>query len=245
MAIVRSALGTFQHEAVAVDPNHGQLYLTEDQSDGRFYRFTPESLTVTGFPDLSSGRLEVAQIVGAQQTEVVWQEVPDPNAFLIPTRLQVPESSPFNGGEGIWYHEGLVYFSTKGDDRIWAYDIAQQRIRIIYNARSLSGPELTGVDNITVSPTGDVLVAEDGGDMQIVAITTDGSIVPVVQVAGHDNSEVTGPAFNPSGNRLYFSSQRGATGASEDGVTFEVSGPFFSLAENVLTLFQANRSDLR
>jgi secreted PhoX family phosphatase len=116
--------------------------------------------------------------------------------------------------------------STKGDDRIWSYDIAQQRIKVIYDAESFGDPELTGVDNITVSPAGDVLVAEDGGDMQIVTITADESIVPVVQVVGHENSEVTGPAFDPSGNRLYFSSQRGTTGTSEDGITFEVTGPF-------------------
>jgi hypothetical protein len=35
-------------------------------------------------------------------------------------------------------------------------------------------------------------------------------------------TELTGPAFSPSGKRLYFSSQRGA----RLGMTFEVRGPF-------------------
>jgi hypothetical protein len=40
---------------------------------------------------------------------------------------------------------------------------------------------------------------------------------------------VTGPAFDPSGSRLYFSSQRGASGNfATGGVTYEVSGPFYS-----------------
>ena len=81
------------------------------------------------------------------------------------------------------------------------------------------------MDNVTVSPSGEVLVAEDGGDMQIVAITPSGEILPIMQVANHPNSEVTGPAFDPSGTRLYFSSQRGAAGTSSDGVTYEISGP--------------------
>ena len=48
----------------------------------------------------------------------------------------------------------------------------------------------------------------------------------MVQLVGHDLSEVTGAAFSPDYRRLYFSSQRGVTGASADGVTFEVAGPF-------------------
>ena len=41
---------------------------------------------------------------------------------------------------------------------------------------------------------------------------------------GHKNSEITGPAFDPSGTRLYFSSQRGKNGSA--GITYEVTGPF-------------------
>jgi secreted PhoX family phosphatase len=87
-------------------------------------------------------------------------------------------------------------------------------------------PVLSGVDNVTVSGPGTVYVAEDGGDMQLVAITAD-RVFPVLQVVGHEQSEITGPAFDPSGTRLYFSSQRGASGSVYSGVTYEVSGPFF------------------
>ncbi|HBV22011.1 MAG TPA: hypothetical protein DEF07_09880, partial [Nitrosomonas sp.] len=38
--------------------------------------------------------------------------------------------------------------------------------------------------------------------------------------------EITGPAFSPDGSRLYFSSQRGISGKPEDGITFEITGPF-------------------
>ena len=50
---------------------------------------------------------------------------------------------------------------------------------------------------------------------------------PFLQLEGHDAWEIAGPAFSPDGTRLYFSSQRGATGHPLDGVTFEVAGPFF------------------
>jgi hypothetical protein len=70
-----------------------------------------------------------------------------------------------------------------------------------------------------------VLAAEDGGDLQICAILPDGTVKPLVQVVGHDESEITGPAFDPSGTRLYFSSQRGPLGEGGGGTTFEVTGP--------------------
>jgi hypothetical protein len=48
-------------------------------------------------------------------------------------------------------------------------------------------------------------------------------VIPLLQVVGHEASEITGPAFDPSYTRLYFSSQRGAEGSNESGVTFEIS----------------------
>jgi hypothetical protein len=74
-----------------------------------------------------------------------------------------------------------------------------------------------------VTRSGDVIVAEDGGDLQLVLITPDRVVAPLLQVVGHEGSELAGPAFDPSGNRLYFSSQRGGRGP---GITYEVTGPF-------------------
>jgi uncharacterized protein len=98
-------------------------------------------------------------------------------------------------------------------------------LSIFYNAALFLSPVLTGVDNITGNAAGELLVAEDSGDMQIVVLTA-GKVLPLLQVAGHDRSELTGPAFSPDGSRLYFSSQRGKTGRNEDGITFEITGPF-------------------
>ena len=51
-------------------------------------------------------------------------------------------------------------------------------------------------------------VAEDGGDMQIVLVRSDGRTYRSCNSTGVTGSEITGPAFDPSGTRLYFSSQR-------------------------------------
>ncbi|GAA2132077.1 hypothetical protein GCM10009802_40340 [Streptomyces synnematoformans] len=85
---------------------------------------------------------------------------------------------------------------------------------------------LTGVDNVTGSRSGDLYVAEDGGTMEICLITPDDVVAPFLRVEGQGRSEITGPAFTPDGTRLYFSSQRGTTGSSSGGITYEVTGPF-------------------
>lgn len=225
-AVVRPAMGVFAHEAAAIDEAKRHAYLTEDVDDGRFYRFVYDTPG-----DLSAGELQVAEVIGTgPEGEVEWRTVPDPRAQSNDTRYQVPSSTVFNGGEGIWFHDGVIYFSTKGDNRVWAYETATSMLTILYDASTSSTPILTGVDNLTVSPAGDVLVAEDDGDMQIVAISANGSLVPVVQVTGQEGSEITGPAFDPSLRRLYFSSQRGANGIDilgMSGITYEVTGPFF------------------
>src|SRR6185295_1609937 len=107
-----------------------------------------------------------------------------------PTRYQVPAMTRFDGGEGIGYRNGMVYFATKGDNRIWTYEVGTGALGILYDDDTSASPILAGVDNVETSSYGDVLVAEDGGDLQIVAITPTGPVVPIVQLVGHDLSEV-------------------------------------------------------
>ena len=49
--------------------------------------------------------------------------------------------------------------------------------------------------------------------MEINVITPDGVVAPFLRITGQSSSEITGPAFSPDGSRLYFSSQRGTSGA--------------------------------
>jgi secreted PhoX family phosphatase len=214
--VARAAMGRFEHEAAAVDPQRRHVYLTEDDSDGRFYRFTPRR-----WPDLDAGTLEVAVV--ADNGRVRWREVPDPGAEAVPTREQVPESTGFDGGEGIVFDRGVVFFSTKGDNKVWAYDARRARIEVLYDGDARAELPLRGVDNLGVTPRGDLVVAEDGDDMQLVVLTRSGVAAPLLQLTGQEGSELAGPAFSPDGRHLYFSSQRGGGGP---GITYEVSGPF-------------------
>ena len=51
---------------------------------------------------------------------VTWTPIPDPDGTPTATRSQVAGSTPFNGGEGAWYGGGKVWFTTKGDNRVWS-----------------------------------------------------------------------------------------------------------------------------
>ena len=175
--------------------------------------------------DLSSGALEVAVV--DDDNNVTWGAIGDPTvANGVETRYQYGPATSFNGGEGLDYHDRSMYFTTKNDNRVYQYDIDNDTMTIIYDqATDLNGGLASGLDNLEMSPAGEVIIAEDGGNMELVAIAND-YVVPIVRVIGHGSSEMTGPAFTSDMTRLYFSSQRGTTGDSADGVTYEITGPF-------------------
>ncbi|MFJ7999130.1 alkaline phosphatase PhoX [Streptomyces sp. NPDC096310] len=221
-AVRRDAMGRFKHEAAAADPVRRTIYLTEDTTDGCFYRFTP-----TTWGDLSAGRLEVLVAGTATSGPVGWATVPDPSGASTATRNQVSGAKRFNGGEGCYYADNTCWFTTKGDNRVWQYNAAAGTIELAYDDSLVSGTApLTGVDNVTGSASGDLFVAEDGGNMEICLITPDDVVTPFLRIDGQSGSEITGPAFSPDGTRLYFSSQRGTSGLSSGGITYEVTGPF-------------------
>lgn len=245
-ASARPALGIFRHEAAAVDPVNKVVYLTEDEPTGRFYRFVcsvADWPANAARPALKSGTLQVLKFNGLANNAhpadgldlkrphpVQWVDVVDPVQPQSTVRTAMGNRAPgtiFNGGEGLWYFKGIAYFATKGDNRIWAHDIAQQTLQVIYDFATASAADrvLSGVDNLTVSRWGDVLVAEDGGNMELCMILPNRQVKVLLRVEGQDSSEITGPAFSPDGRRLYFNSQRGGLSGSGLGITYEVMLP--------------------
>ena len=236
-------MGKWRREAVAVDPVDEVLYMTEDHPNGRLYRYRP-----TAYPDLSQGDVEVCVVDESQH--VTWENIPDPAGAKTPTYEQVPHSTVFPGNEGIWYHDGWIYFCTKHDHSVHGINLRTMTYELLWkgdpDSLGIDGAVLSGVDNITVhASTGDLYVAEDGGNMELVIISAERQVAPFLRLTDQDNSEITGPAFSPDGTRLYFSSQRGPTtttlgsmlGIDSDstniGLTYEITGPFHRLASEV------------
>jgi secreted PhoX family phosphatase len=199
------------------------IYMTEDVSNGCFYRFVP-----TTWGDLSAGTLQALVAGTATSGGFTWATVPDPDGSPTATRNQVSGAKRFNGGEGLHYANDTAWFTTKGDNRVWQVNLANSTYELAYDDSLVTNGSapLTGVDNVTGTASGDLFVAEDGGNMEICIITPDDIVAPFLRLGGHGASEITGPAFTPEGDRLYFSSQRGTSGLSSGGITYEVTGPF-------------------
>jgi hypothetical protein len=235
-AVVRPAMGVFRHEAVAADESRRVLYMSEDERDGVLYRFAPDR-----WGDLSRG--DLAALVVEEDGTTVWEPFEGTGAEGQATRYRVPAARNFPGGEGLALHDDVLYLSVKGDTRTPVGTSGDGRVyQLALGGGELAtywkGPPLKGPDNLAVHPaTGNLFACEDGGDMEVVVITPDGRAEPFVRFVGHDGSEVTGAAFDPSGTRLIVNSQRAPTertiqdviGAGGDmslGRTYMITGSF-------------------
>ncbi|MFC9287671.1 alkaline phosphatase PhoX [Streptomyces sp. NPDC057052] len=206
-AVPLTAMGRFQHEAIAVDPHLGIVYETEDaflKPFGLFYRFLPEkplggvgslraggrlqAMRVPGVPDLSS-----VQETGADFDGVEWVDVPDPLAAGTPVRLQdfgprgVTHAQKL---EGCYWGGRCVYFVSsfaRGTDgsaadhfgQIWRYDPARRRLTLVIVFGPDTDVQLPGEspDNICLAPSGGLMVCEDGNGAQHVFGVTRGGEV--------------------------------------------------------------------
>jgi len=122
-------MGRFNHEAVAIDPNTGIVYLTEDRSDGLFYRYLPNDiknlhqggqLQVLKFIDQESADTRNWNSFGKQNIEtgkaykVAWvniDNVDTPDDDMRFRGYNNLKAAVFARGEGIWYGNNGVYFA--------------------------------------------------------------------------------------------------------------------------------------
>ena len=247
-AVRLERFGRKAHEMVAVDVAGRAIYHTEDLGGNeRFYRniYTAAEWPTGGRPDLvNGGRLQAmavdAGIEAARLGPVPVRWVDCINDGRAQADVYLPETTIFEGNEGVWFLNGFIYFTTKGDDNIWVYDTLGNTVESIYDpARNVPGspvdadePAMAGVDNICMTLDGEMVVVEDGGDMRAVVLLPDGSTIPLLRLPGNaEVTEVTGPTFSPDGRRLYVSGQRslrmGAPAAFRlGGVVYEITMPF-------------------
>jgi uncharacterized protein len=122
------AMGRFNHEAVAVDPRTGIVYLTEDIGDGLFYRYIPK----TPGKLLNGGKLQALVVRGQKSCDTRnWKNSPAPafpkgKPFAIEwidlNNVESPDddlryqgfnhgAACFARGEGIWFGKNEVYFA--------------------------------------------------------------------------------------------------------------------------------------
>ena len=201
--IRRDQLGRFSHEAAAVDPSNNYIYLTEDGGYNRLLRWEPkEKNNVFG-----EGALRAAS--RSANGKVKW------------VHHNSSAATDFKGPEGICFYEDreAIYFTTKIDNKVWSLSVKDDILVPIYEENH----PLYGVDNITIDNEGNLYIAEDGGNMQIIKLSLHNNIwrpEVFLQIYNQPISEIAGLAFTPDFKKMYFSSQRGFYGK---GITYEVS----------------------
>jgi uncharacterized repeat protein (TIGR03803 family) len=228
-------LGRNNHEAAAVDPATGYVYLTEDRGDSLLYRFVPAA-----YGDLRSpGKLEALRLLdwpGGVNTRTGflgnlnlplaadWVEIVDFDPATDTTRFEGASKGAalFSRGEGCWYGDGQIYFvcSNGGDlgrGQVFAYDPAAETLTLI--VESTDAALLDAPDNITVGPDGRLYLCEDGsGGDNIVSVDHDGSLAILAQNIS-SGSEWAGACFSPAGQIMFVNMQG-------DGLTFAIHGPW-------------------
>ena len=129
-AVPLPAMGRFAHEAVAVDPETGIVYETEDSGDSGFYRFTPNTPGVLA----DGGLLEMLKIKNVTNYDTRTDQtvgVPLPVEWVSIATPDPPGQGSndvynqgFAGGaaiftrlEGCWYGNGAIYFDATDERR--------------------------------------------------------------------------------------------------------------------------------
>jgi secreted PhoX family phosphatase len=239
------ALGRYSHEALAVDPATREVYLTEDASgpNGLVYRWVPPpafqggrgALRGLGDTDGVLAAMRCADEAGRHVDDlsratspgttyaVEWVEVPDRDAREESVRTQLDDGRVTRAHklEGAWWGNGGAFivssFSSGHRGQVWFYDPRRSTftLRLLFTGDD-DGAD--GPDNISVSPHGGVILAEDGnGGNHLVGAAEDGTTFRLAR--SERGSEFTGPVFSADGSVLFANVQ-------VPGTMFAISGPW-------------------
>jgi MYXO-CTERM domain-containing protein len=223
--------GRFRHEAASVDPATLIAYLTEDQNDGCFYRFVPhakdkpfegklQALRTMGEPGF-----DTSPLVPGNALPIDWVDVPnpDPEDDSVRFQAQAAGAAIFRRVEGLWLAPDAAYFCATtggpiGHGQIFRLRFGERPLLDVI-AASTDPEVLDNPDNICVSPQGQLWVAEDSLDGNLLRkVTLDGQIQPFARNA-RSSGEFAGPCFSPDGRTLFVNMQ-------EDQLTLAIRGPF-------------------
>lgn len=183
------AMGRFNHEAAAVDPRTGIVYMTEDRGDSLFYRFIPnekgklnkggklQAMVVKNHAQFDTRNWGNTTMPLHNQMDVQWVDLDEPQSPKDDLRIRGYEQGAalFARGEGIhWGDEALYFCCTNGGKK-------QLGQVMKYQPSPFEGTEkentVTGKislfvesedkslfnfgDNLTVAPNGHLIVCED------------------------------------------------------------------------------------
>ncbi|MCH2042646.1 MAG: PhoX family protein [Saprospiraceae bacterium] len=241
------AMGKFNHEAVAVDPKTGIVYLTEDRGDGLFYRYIPK---VKGKLH-EGGKLQALAFVWKKSMDTRnWKEVTvktktqyavrwitldnvDPQEDDLRLRGFEKGAARFARGEGMWMGKDGVYFAcTNGGKsktgQIFRYipsryeGTGKEKNKAYYpRLQVFTEPNdtkyLRYCDNLTVTPWGDIVFCEDGGSNSRITGITPEGKFYYIAKNIMSSSELTGVCFSPSGKTMFVNMQH-------DGLTIAITG---------------------
>ena len=231
-----TAMGRFEHEAVAYDPATGIFYLTEDRHQSLFYRFIPampgnlreggrlQALAVRGRPQFDSRNWNGRALNVGDTVETAWVDLPDGDVAVNDLRLRGQErgAALFARGEGICYGDRRFAFTCTigGPERLGQVFVYQPGAgenrqgesrepgRLTLIAESGSDSLLRNGDNLTLSPWGDLIICEDtSAQCGLVALRPDGSMYPIAHNA-YTRAELAGVCFSPDGATMFVNLQQ-------------------------------------
>lgn len=165
---------------------------------------------------------------------VDWVDVEDRDARTVPVRKQFGEGEVTRARklEGMWWGDGGAYVVSSyareespvaHDGQVWFYDPKRRTLTLQVLLGVNAAPEQDGAfdgpDNITVSPYGGLVIAEDGeGVNHLFGATESGRTYPIARNDLND-SEFTGVTFSPDGDTLFANIQN-------PGIMLAITGPW-------------------
>ena len=216
------AMGRFNHEAAAVDPLTGIVYLTEDRDDGLLYRFIPQvkgqlaqggrlqALVLNGIADTRNWRGSAVKTgAGLAVRWVDLDQVESPNDDLR-KRGAAAGAAVFARGEGIWMGDKELYFAcTSGGaarlGQIFRLRLGAATERLELFFESTDPDQFNYGDNLTVAPNGHLIVCEDQYTDDAVnflrGITPMGQAYPFGRL--RLKTELAGACYSPDGRTLF------------------------------------------